>query len=403
MLLIGLNKTFILSLKRAEVDYQVFLMEEEKLFKHNCFHNEILKEVKFGKYQQSDLFMELAIKWHKEIGFDVVVPGNDYAVKAAYNFAEEIGLLTPGERAVRAFTNKYELRNECEAIGIPQPKFSKVENVNEVKSFFKGGKIVIKPINRRSSVGVIGIEKSQDIESSWKECVEADEKNFLADRSFKWEYMVEDFVDGYEVSIETLVTKGKAIFHNITYKETTKEKYFVEIGHTVPAPIPLKDRDLLISVKEKLLEGLEVKAGLFHSEWKMSSEGPKLIECAARTPGGYIPLLIEQAYNFNINDAFVKVLQRKTVSPPLLKQYYFTTVRFINPPTGRLSSIKGLEIFDKLPQIIDHEINLNIGQNITQLVNGWSRRGHYILKTKTLEEMNQTISEIEKQLQFTVE
>lgn len=403
VLLIGLNKTFISSLERADTDYQVFLLEEEKLFKNNPYHNKILKEVRYGDYQQSEGFMEQAIRWHKEVGFDVVVPGSDYAVRSAYKFAEKIGLLTPGERAVKACTNKYELRKECKNLGIPHPNFSKVKNIHDVKAFFKGSKIVVKPANRRASVGVIGIETIEDIESAWKECIEADENVFIADRDFNWEYIVEDYIDGYEVSIETIVAEGKPIFHNITYKETTKGKYFVEIGHTVPAPISQEDSNMLIAAKEQLLSGLEVKAGLFHSEWKMSSEGPKLIECAARTPGDYIPVLIEQAYGFNINDAFLKVLQQKMVSPPPTRNQYITAIRYFNPKPGRLIKIEGLEIFDILPQITNYEINLKVGQNIHQMTNSWSRLGYYSIKCKTLNELNQIINQVEEHVKFIVE
>lgn len=404
VLMIALNKAFVASLETTGRDYQVYLIEEKELYETNpnAYKKPIICGVRLSEYQQSEVFIDEAAEWHKEIKFDVVVPGMEYAVKGAYKLAQKLGLNIPGDKVGETFTDKYKLRNACKTIGIPQPRFIKVNGIDDIRHFYNGSPIIIKPANRRSSVGVVKIERLEDITSGWEESSRADEGNRTVSRDLKWGYLAEDYMDGYEVSVETLVYSGKAVFHNITYKDTIGGRYFAEVGHIVPAQISSEDKDKLLKAKELLIEGLNINAGLFHSEWKVTSEGPKLIECAARAPGDKIPDLIYEAYGFNLYTAFIDVLMGKV--PKISNNNKFiTSIRYFTPGSGKFVRVEGLKVLESLPQVINYNISVSQGQEIDIIKDSWSRVGFYMLKCTSIGELKETINKIEKEVRFIVE
>jgi len=404
VLMIALNRSFLSFFEQTSGTYEVYLLEEKELYEADpgFYNSSCIREIRFGEYQQSDGFMEQVLQWHQQIGFDLVLPGLEYSVRAAFRFAAKIGKVMPGEDAVTAFTNKYDLRMKCRQIGVPQPRFSLVETQRDIESFFCGAPIVLKPTNRRASVGVVRIDRAEDIPGAWQESREANEGKKVVSRALTWQYMVEDYMGGYEVSLESFVAEGKPCFHNVTFKETIGGRYFAEVGHTVPAFISEKDRSALIEAKETMLRGLSVRAGLFHSEWKMSEDGPKLIECAARAPGDLIMDLIQAAYEFNPYEIFVQILRGQVPKVPQTNSKV-AAVRYFKPTPGKFIGVKGPKLLETLPQIIKYSIPLQQGQMIGPIKDSWSRAGYYAVRCNTLTELTALTNRIQREVYLIVE
>src|SRR5439155_6609845 len=105
--------------------------------------------------------------------------------------------------------------------------------------------------------------------------------------------LVEQRVDGPELSVESLVQDGRVIFASATDKETTEShaSTFVELAHGVPTARE-EVRGPLLRANARLLDLLGFQDGIAHSEWRIGPDGrPLLMEIAGRTPGdGLLPL-----------------------------------------------------------------------------------------------------------------
>ncbi|WP_193065030.1 ATP-grasp domain-containing protein [Oceanobacillus oncorhynchi] len=402
ILMIALNGSLLSSLDIAK--YEVYILEEKEIYdaRPERYDYPIIKEIKFGSYQQSNDFLNTAIEWNKQIEFNAVVSGSEYAVNATNTLANKLHLLGSGEKAVNTFTNKIKLREYSRLLSIPQPNFKKVHKVLDIYSFFKNQPIIIKPANRRSSEGVIKINDIDDIDIAWDECTSVDEGyRTVKYRNLTWEYLVEEYMEGEEVSIETLVHNYKPIFHNITSKKTTSGPHFVELSHTVPGFIQGSDKEKLICYKEKILNNLNSKSGLFHSEWKITNNGPKIIECAARAPGDYIPKLISTAYGFNLYEAYIQVLMG--VEPDInIFNNKVVRVEYFDPPKGKIVEIKGLDFLESTPEVIDYQVNKQPGDLIEPLISSKDRIGQYIILSDSHEKLTNISDEIKKKVKFVV-
>jgi biotin carboxylase len=405
VLMIGLNRSFIPALEKNNQEIEVYLIEEQELLENNKkkpFHSSIIKSTKTGAYQQSDGLIEIAQQWHQEIGFDVVVAGVEYAVYGAGLVAEKLDLRYLGLKSVKHLTNKLWLRQLCEKSGIGHPRFQNLEDVSDVHNFFQGKTIVIKPANRQASTGVIKIENKGDIDKAYTEMLNASEGNRVVNRPMHWQYLAEEYMPGLEVSVETIVQNDKAIFHNITEKKITDNNYFVEVGHIVPARLEEFQVTKLLAEQEKLVAALEAQNGFLHAEWKITDEGPKLIECAGRVAGDRILDLIELAYGFNIYALIIQVLAGETLLRPQ-QAVIGSCICYFEAQPGTLKEIIGTELLtENNPNLIDWSITVTPNDIISPLTSSWSRIGYVIVTGQNNDEAYQRGQNLVNQIQFVV-
>jgi biotin carboxylase len=140
--------------------------------------------------------------------------------------------------------------------------------------------VVCKPAARRSSSGVRLITDPADLPAGFGEYLPGET------------VVVERYVAGQEYSVEALVQDGRPIFESVTLKQTNESgtDRFVELCHSVPAP---RDEryDQLLTANRRVLELLEFRDGVVHTELRHNGERVYLMEVAARTPGdGLLPL-----------------------------------------------------------------------------------------------------------------
>ncbi len=404
VLMIGMNESFVAAFSRsnAAIVYDLYVLEEKEIYdsSQHEYQYPIIKSVRFCAYQQSTECIRACIDWHNDIGFDVVVPGKEYGVPGAYGIADALGLLNTGKFAVEVCTNKLTMRKMCVELGMLTPRYSRVKTADEICNFFEGRPLVLKPANRHASLGVIRISSLNDVQEAWIEATSADEKNrAVKERILHWEYLVEEYIEGYEVSVETLVREKEVVFHNITLKETTNGKYFVELKHIAPAPLKNGDKLSIISAVELFLDGIVAETGLFHSEWKISSDGPYMLECAARFPGDRIPVLIESAYNINLADAWVQLLSGNEFPCPE-KAINVAATQFFIAGTGQLKKIDGLDYVRCHPNVIEWDINIEPGSQVPEVKDSMSRPGFVVAKAKSLGELTETLDDIMTKVQF---
>jgi biotin carboxylase len=405
VLLIGCNRA-LLRLLGADPETRICMLEERVLHDRRPDHypTDVIAELRFASYQESAEAVDVAVDWAASRRFDAVIACSEYAVSACHRIASALGLPSAGHRAVTACTSKLALRLVCEDSRIRQPAYAAVASEADVGEFFaRHGDlpIVLKPSDRSGSAGVVKIANQAGVSRAWKETVAAAEPSRLRRRESAG-YLAEAYVAGYEVSTEALVAAGEMCFCNVTLKETTTGDYFAEVGHIAPGPIPEADRLAVWKAQEELLGLLEVTAGIFHAEWKITAEGPHLIECAARPPGDYIPIIVSRAWDFNMGAALARALAGMPVTVPS-EPARWAASRFFVPPPGRVVSVSGEIELGKQACVREYEISARPGTVVGPARDTWSRGGHCLLEADTVGELRDAIEDVERIVRFEVE
>ena len=89
--------------------------------------------------------------------------------------------------------------------------------------------------------------------------------------------IVEEYMVGPEVSVETFSLDGKVRVIAITDKVTTGEPHFVEIGHSIQSSLDLKIKEEIKEIA-KTIKAMGVDIGPTHIEMKITDNGPKIVE-----------------------------------------------------------------------------------------------------------------------------
>jgi biotin carboxylase len=93
----------------------------------------------------------------------------------------------------------------------------------------------------------------------------------------------------------------------VARKETGHHPYFEEVGHVVDAADPLLRDQELLDVLTRAHEAIGVEDGLTHTEVKLTSYGPVIIEINGRLGGDLIPFLGRLATGIDPGELLVEV------------------------------------------------------------------------------------------------
>lgn len=244
-------------------------------------------------------------EWEFRYSIAGVFAAGEMLVEQAGIIADALGVPAPGLRATKVCRSKYLQRFYLAewspgAIIIP-PSGRDLADVSGLKF-----PVVLKPSARSSSSGVRQLADHDGLPGVLAEYL--DGETLLA----------EECLNGQEYSIETFMQRGRPIFEAITQKRTNElgSDRFVELGHTVPAPIG-EERSELLAANRAILGRLGFGDGVAHTELRLSSSGEVwLMEVAARTPGDGILPLYHLATGQPMEPAILRIALGEDVSYP---------------------------------------------------------------------------------------
>lgn len=306
-----------------------------------------------------------------------VLPGLEYTVVAAAALAESWGLPNGGPAAVRAFRDKSLLRERVAEQGIAQPDWRRVDGPEDVAAFraAHGGECVLKPTHLQGSVGIQLLGAGDDTAEAWRRTAAADEANLRTDRAGTAGYVAEEWLHGPELSVEALVHDGAVVFLNTTGTQLFPGPHPVERGHVVPAAAD--DTVAAEKAMHTLVAATGFRSGILHAEWILRDGTPHLLECAARLPGDYIPLLIALAYDSDLVRGLLDVLEGR---PPTMAAAPVrgAAVRFLDAAPGTVREVRGLDAARALPGVVDIWMSVEPGGEVAPLTSSWSRAGEVV-------------------------
>jgi biotin carboxylase len=333
-----------------------------------------------------------------------VLPGVEYGVVAAAVLAQSWGMAGAGPGAARVLRDKAEMRRVADLAYIRQPRWSTVSGPREIEEFRAsvGGSCVAKPTDRQGSLGVMLLRPGDDVGSVWQEMLAAEEPGGLRSRErlLASRYLVEQRLSGSEVSVQALVAKGRVVFANITAKDVLPGRYPIELGHTVPAPIPEALAQRLIEDTSRLLLAADFRSGIAHAEWIIQDAEPQLVECAARVPGDGIAALIDFTYGARLIDAFVDIMEGHEVSG-LGRPKLAASIRFLTASPGVVTEVRGAERAWELDDVVDVNISVDPGSRVRLLRSSLDRVGSVVAVAATAREARQAAMQAAAQIQIT--
>ncbi|MEC1259831.1 ATP-grasp domain-containing protein [Bacillus swezeyi] len=285
---------------------------------------------------------------------------------------------------VQTCLDKYKTRRLLKKAGLNSPNFGLCRSVEDVYDFWTKYKhpIILKPRSQQGSIGVIKVEKREDIEACFKECSKHDEEKSI---------LAEEFIKGKEISIEAVVCHGEVEIFGVTEKQLYPGT-FVESGHISPYQYQEKHQDFYKKLIKRVVHAVGIVFGPLHIEGYHTNKGFVVGEVHTRYGGDNIVTITEIAMKCDMQTPIFAELAGIPYKPerkPVPNEV--CAVRFLETNQGIVHAIKGLSELKSMENVVDFHVNCSVGDSIGPIKNSYDRAGWMIVKGKNEREVNDAL------------
>lgn len=299
------------------------------------------------------------------------------------------------ETAVKA-TDKYEMIKAFKEHNVPSPWYVVADSLEELKTHEADVSFpcIIKPTDNAGSHGVAKVFSFQELLANYE---------YAHSCSRHGKVIVEEYLDGPEVSVEVMVVNGEVNILQITDKITTGAPHFVEMGHTQPSRLPSETQQQIRSVAEAACKSIGIDKGPAHVEMKVTTRGPVMIELGARMGGDNITThLVPLSTGVDMIKATIDVAlgHEPDITPTL---HCGSAIRYFEVPFGTIKTIEGDDDAKKKPGVIQITFTKGVGDESTPIECSNDRIGFVIAEGMTADDASKNCEEAMRKIEVTIE
>lgn len=307
---------------------------------------------------------------------DAIVPVDDSATLLASHAAEALGLPHNPPEAAEAARDKGIMRAKMSAAGVPCPVFRRFHLTDDPREIARAvsNPCVVKPLRLSGSRGVIRADDGAELVAAF----ERTKRILLADGfdPASTDILVEDFIPGFEVALEGLLTAGElhtlAIFDK---PDPLDGPFFEETIYVTPSRLTPETQASVSACVAQAAASIGLRDGPVHAELRVNEHGPWMVEIAGRSIGGLCSTVLE----FGAGMRLEEILLRHALGleePSFDRVGQAAGVMMIPiPKRGILHKVSGEEAACATPYVTGVEITARLHTPLIPLPEGASYLG----------------------------
>lgn len=304
----------------------------------------------------------------------IMTLASDMPMRTVAAVAKDLHLVGIDESTALKATNKAVMRQCLYENDVPVPKFFKVSNeaqyMNAVSQF--EGAFIVKPADNSGSRGVYLVENHTD----------KDVVNIAYKHSRKYsrngDVVVEEFMRGPEVSVESLTVDGECHIVQITDKLTTGAPHFVEMGHSQPTQLTHDIAERICEITKAATKAIGISNGPSHTEIIVTEEGPKIVELGARLGGDCITThLVPLSTGVDMVKCCIDIALGN--EPDIQKKVERgAAIRYFKQKQGIIKSISGINDAMMVSGVCEINLIRSVGDDVADIESSAARMGFVI-------------------------
>jgi biotin carboxylase len=332
-------------------------------------------------YRDWDAALPMVRAAHEAFGFTRVVSLVDQAMELVGRINDEFGLPGTSQGVAHRFRDKAAMRAWLRSTGFEDVAAERVTDAAGLRRFGErhGYPFVLKPTDGTASRGVIRVEAPADVEPAWHDATALRERTdlpFFAAYPVR-EFFAEEYLDGAEYGVEAFSFAGR---HSVIAVTRKSQEGFIETGHALPAELAADDEAAIVAYVTGFLDAMGLRDGVSHTELRLTSRGPRIIEGHDRVSGGRVMDLVEAVYGID--------LERYTVGRPFRLVPELPTrpsprgaaaTRFLTAEPGTVVAVEGAEEVRAYPGVLDLEIDVEVGDVVPEITDNFCRSGQVLV------------------------
>ena len=326
----------------------------------------------------------------------VVGVDDDTAILAA-GIAERLKLRGNPVQAALAARDKHRQRELLAKAGVPVPRFLLKRLTDDPREVGKTitYPCVLKPLRLSASRGVIRANNATEFVTA-----HARLKAIVCDADEN--YLIEEFIPGYEVALEGLVMNRRlhvlALFDK---PDPLDGPFFEETIYVTPSTIPAGLQATIVQCAERAIRALEITEGPVHAELRYNERGAFVIELAARPIGGRCSAVLRFGTS-SLEEIIVRHALGMPI-PSLQRERLAAGVMMIPiPGAGALQEVRGVAEAKAVPLIEDVQITAHPGEQLVPFPEGSRYPGFIFARGETPAVVETALREAHRRLTFVI-
>ncbi|MFE0105818.1 ATP-grasp domain-containing protein [Streptomyces sp. NPDC059009] len=261
--------------------------------------------------------------------FAGVLTWEEMHITLAAEVGARLGVRTMPVEAARACRDKARQRELFQAAEVPSARFQLAGSVEEAITAADtiGYPVVVKPRGRAASVAVQIVYSEDEMRAAF-DFARTSENAAIADGLV----LIEEFLVGEEISVDSWVLDGKVEPYVIALKRTDYPPFFEEVAHVAGKVLDSGTEAAVRDVVIRATQAIGIDRTVTHTELMLTADGPKVIEVNGRLGGELIPRLAEIAIPGLSVGALMGAVATGHEPTPIPEPDRLVGIRFLYPP-----------------------------------------------------------------------
>lgn len=326
----------------------------------------------------------------------IITLATDMPMRSVAYTCEQLGLVGISYDTAIKSTDKAEMIRAFEQAGVEHPWHYVISSPADLVDIVHKVTYpcITKPTDNSGSRGVMLAHTPEELLTA---------ATYSAENGRGGNVIIEEYMEGPEVSVEIIAYHGIPHVLQITDKMTTGAPHFVETGHTQPSGLSEETQNRICDLACRAVTSVGITDGPAHVEMIITKNGPKMVELGARMGGGCITThLVPLSTGIDMIKATIDCAFGLT--PDITPQHNKgAAIRFFLPPYGVIEDISGVNVAKTLPGIQEITFTKQIGEHSLPLASGADRVGYVIAQGNTPEQAVTRCTKAIDEIHFTVQ
>ncbi|WEH39578.1 ATP-grasp domain-containing protein [Streptomyces sp. NBC_01218] len=338
----------------------------------------------------------------------------EHSVPAAAAVAEALGLPYISSETATKSRDKLSMREAFSSVGVSQPRFALATSVEEAQKAAETIEypLVMKPIIGGGSMFVRRVDTPEELAEHFEEIRKGAWAGFDYDPLFflKSRYsegiLLEEFLVGNEISVESYVQNGETVVVAVHDKPTPMDgPFFEETFYATPTVLTGETLEKVKKYTALAHQGLGITQGATHTEYRVSPAGePYILETGARLGGGPVYQSVLLSTGIDMVEVLTKVSLGQTVDVFVNSEnarHVGFSLHFGEQP-GELAAVEGIDTLEADETVSEVMIYSQIGDAIDVPPRVWQAHGHVIFTGASRDDILEKQRQVNEVLRFQV-
>ncbi len=335
--------------------------------------------------------------------FDAILSVDDSASELAAYASAALGLAHNSPESAEAARDKYLMRGIMAAGGAPCPVFRRFwlsENPHAIAAQVTYP-CVVKPLRLSGSRGVIRADDPTEFVAAFTRL-----KHYLlaeGNPEHETAFLVEDFIPGFEVALEGIVTRGQLKVLTLFDKPDPLDgPFFEETLYVTPSRLSPEIQQSIAHAVQLAATALGLRTGPVHAELRVNEQGPWMLEIAGRSIGGLCSTILEFGAGMCLEELILRHAIGEEVSTIQRDDHAAGVMMIPIPSAGMLKGVHGIEEAQTVPLITGVEITAKLNNRLVPLPEGASYLGFIFARGEIPAEVEDAIRKAHALLKFDI-